>query len=267
MSASIDPTPHIASLPNLRDVGGHATPDGRRVRTGLLYRSAELSQLDGADAVAFAALGIRSVYDLRTRQERELAPDRLPRGSELVCLDLFADSPEASPAELMALLADPPAATAALGRDGSARMFEHKYRELVTLQSARRGFGRLFRDLGSATHRPALVHCTTGKDRTGWAAAALQLLLGVPDETVRDDFLRSNEMLGPWMRPFLDGFAARGGDPAVLVPMLGVSSSYLDTALAEMATTFGSIEGYFADGLGLQPSELTALREAFLEVG
>ncbi len=88
----------IASLPNLRDVGGYSTRDGGRVRTGLLYRSSELSRLDGADAAAFARLRIRAVYDLRTEGERTAQPDRLPPGTEHVVVDVIRDSADATPA-------------------------------------------------------------------------------------------------------------------------------------------------------------------------
>ena len=56
----------IASVPNLRDLGGWPTRTGGRVRWGLVYRSTALSHLAEEDMAAFAALGIRSVYDLRT---------------------------------------------------------------------------------------------------------------------------------------------------------------------------------------------------------
>jgi len=46
-----------------------------------------------------------------------------------------------------------------------------------------------FLDLLSEAHSPAPFHCTTGKDRTGWAAATLLTLLGVPDEKVMREFL------------------------------------------------------------------------------
>jgi protein-tyrosine phosphatase len=56
----------IGAVPNLRDLGGWPTKDGGRVRWGVLYRSTELDKLQGADMDAFAKLGIRTVYDLRT---------------------------------------------------------------------------------------------------------------------------------------------------------------------------------------------------------
>src|SRR5690606_32732553 len=64
----------LATLPNLRDAGGWPTADGRRVRTGVLFRSTALDRLDEADADAVVALGIRSVVDFRTSLERESQP-------------------------------------------------------------------------------------------------------------------------------------------------------------------------------------------------
>ena len=81
----------IMSVPNLRDVGGKPTRDGRIVRTGLLYRSGTLRRLDGADMEAFRQLRLRRVYDLRGAREREFMPDKLPPGTESVSSDVLAD--------------------------------------------------------------------------------------------------------------------------------------------------------------------------------
>ena len=97
----------IASLPNLRDVGGHKTRDGRVVRTGLLYRSGQPVKVAPDDAKKLAALGLKSVYDLRTADERKSAPDELPPGVEATWLDVLADSDGKAPTELRAILRDP----------------------------------------------------------------------------------------------------------------------------------------------------------------
>jgi protein-tyrosine phosphatase len=255
----------LPSAPNLRDVGGWPTRDGRVVVSGALYRSTDLSRLSGADLPALDALGIRSVYDLRTPGEREVAPDRLPPGAEYHALDVLADSTMAVPASLMALLADPPAATEALTGARVRGLFDSAYREIVGLPSARAAYRALFTDLAVAERRPALVHCTTGKDRTGWAVAALLLLLGVPDEEVMAEYLLTNDLLLPALEPVFDQFRDAGGDPAVLVGVFGVDREYLEVGLDEMTRRYASIEGYFADGLGLDQPTIDALHAAFTQ--
>jgi protein-tyrosine phosphatase len=114
---------------------------------------------------------------------------------------------------------------------------------------------------------PALFHCTTGKDRTGWAAAALLLFLGVPQGAVLADYLLSGPRLAPVVRPLIDTFAARGGDPELLRPLLEVRPAYLGAALDEVDRRFGSIEGYFAEGLGLDAATRSTLRDRLVAPG
>lgn len=257
----------IPSIANLRDVGGHLTASGGRVQTGLLYRSAELDHVTDEDAPALDRLGIRTIYDLRTEGERIARPDRIPAGATYRVADVLAGAPGESPAAMQRTFADPVAATRAFGGGRGVAFFRGVYRDLVVLDSARAAYRIVFAGLADPAARPALFHCTTGKDRTGWAAAALLLFLEVPAEVVMDDFLASTRNLGPELQPFLDAFEARGGDPEVLRPLVGVHPEYLEIAIAEVGRVFGSIDGYLADGLGLDADARRRLRTAFVEPG
>ncbi len=253
----------ITGVPNLRDVGGWATPGGK-VRTGQVYRSAEFSGLGGAAADEFAALGVRTVYDLRTADERTANANVLPTGTEYIILDILADRPGAGPAQMLQVLSDPKAAEELLGDGKAVKIFEESYRQFLTLPSATTGYRQFFTMLAEKEHRPALFHCTTGKDRTGWAAASLLLLLGVSDEDVLDDYLLTNESLVPALQPMVDKFASIGGDPQLLAPVIGVRKEYLDAARAEMESRYGNIEGYFSTGLGLSAQTIDALRSGLV---
>jgi protein-tyrosine phosphatase len=255
----------LTAVPNLRDLGGWPTRDGGRVRAGLVYRSTALDKLAGPDMAAFAALGIRTVYDLRTEAERAAQPDQLPPGTAHVVVDVLKGSADAAPAQLFKVLSNPKAAEDMLGGGKGPALFESGYREIVSLPSARAGYHRLFSDLALEQHRPALFHCTTGKDRTGWAAAALLTLLGVPDELVMKEYLLTNAQLLPTEQPLIDRFRAQGGDPAVIGPLLGVAAEYLEAARDEMRSVFGTIEEYFGEGLTIDEGIQKALRAALVE--
>ncbi len=172
----------IASVANLRDIGGYTTRDGAIVRTKLLYRSNQLSRISPNDMKRIAALGLKNEYDLRTAEERAELPDELPPGVNNIWLNVLADSDQSAPAQLGKLLQKPLEANAALGGGKVEDMFEKGYRDFVSLPSARKAYRQLFVDLAKQGSVPALFHCTTGKDRTGWAAAALLALLGVPEQ-------------------------------------------------------------------------------------
>jgi protein-tyrosine phosphatase len=254
----------IASVPNLRDLGGYQTSDGATVAAGLVYRSNQLSGISPSDMDKLAELELKVDYDLRTAEEREKRPDELPPGVEYVWLDVLADSPQAGPAQLEKLMQDPKGANAALGGGKAEEGFKASYREFVSLPSAKLEFRKLFLSLGDEAQLPALFHCTTGKDRTGWAAAALLTLLGVPEDIVMEDYLRSNDYIIPAYREVIDAFVAAGGEEAIPLAILGVKKEYLDAAFDEMGTKYGSIDRYFSEGFGIDVARQQALRDLYL---
>ena len=139
--------PRLQAVPNFRDVGGHLTRDGRRVRRGVLYRSVVLDTATEADLAALAGLGIRTVFDLRTTAEQAHRPDQVPRGATHVALDLLRDSRELDPTEYFAAMQDPPRATLELAGGIVERFYLATYRDMVRLPSARAGYARLFSTL------------------------------------------------------------------------------------------------------------------------
>lgn len=254
----------LATLPNLRDAGGWPTSDGRRVRRGVLFRSTALDRLDGADADAVVALGIRSVVDFRTSLERENQPDRVLEGVRSLLEDVLADSQIAVPAQMAAFFREPAQALAFLESGRGDLAMRSAYREFITLPSAQRGLASFYRLLLEDEHLPVLYHCTTGKDRTGWATAALLTLLGVSEHDVYTEYLLTNEQLLPALEPLFRRFEAHGAPRELLVPVLGVDRSYLDTSFSTVRAEYGTIERYFAEGLGITDSEQAQLRERLL---
>ena len=230
----------------------------------MLYRSAALDRLGGTDALEFERMGIRTIYDFRTEAERAARPDRAPANTRCVAVDLLDGMQGHAPAEIQTAMGDPAIAREVLGDGKGEAMFVAQYRAFVSLDNARNGLGRVFRELADENCRPALIHCMGGKDRTGWAAASLLLFLGVPADLVMADFMASNENLQVMFQSFFDDFAARGGDPDLLGAFLWVRPGYLETALDEVSRSFGTIESYFADGLQLDERTRRALRAAFL---
>lgn len=255
----------LPTIPNFRDVGGHPAGAGSRVRRGLLYRSVALDRASDDDLGFLAVLGVRTVFDLRTAMEQERRPDRLPDGAAHMSLDLLVDSGEADPAAVFALMEDPPHASAELADGGTDRFYLATYRDLVRLPSARTGYARLYRSLAGQDDGAALVHCTTGKDRTGWAVAALLLFLGVRADLVMSEYLVSDLEIRRAFGHVIEEFVARGGHREVIEPLMSVRPSFLDAALDAMHDEFGSIDGYFRRGLRLDDPTLDALRHRFIE--
>ena len=138
------------------------------------------------------------------------------------------------------------------------------YRKFITMDSAHAAYRRFYQGLLGEDSGPALFHCTTGKDRTGWAAASFLSLMGVDRDDVYRDYLETNERLLPALAPIFDKFTAAGGDAELLRPILGVQQQYLDAAFDQVDTTYGSLEAYFATGLGIDDAAQERLRASYL---
>ncbi|OIJ66746.1 tyrosine-protein phosphatase [Streptomyces mangrovisoli] len=239
------------SLHNFRDLGGYRTADGRRVRSGLLYRADSLGRLreGGEDWDRFLALGVRTVIDLRHAWEIE-ARGRVPEhpsftyhnlGIEHRPYDQAALAPDVDPGPYLA----------------------ERYMEV-----AEDGTKEIRRALELVAHAaqsgaPLAFHCASGKDRTGQLAALILGLLGVDEPTIVEDFslteLTTASIVGIWSTrhdgraPTWPGF---GRAPAE------VMRRFLDAFTAR----YGSVEGYVADALELDAGHLAdTLRTHLLE--
>ena len=254
----------IKSVPNLRDLGGYTTSDGSIVASGLVYRSNQLHHINADDMKKLAGLRLKTAFDLRTFDERSSRPGEVPQGVSYSWLDVLADAPQSGPAQLEKLMEEPKKANAELGGGKVEASFEAAYREFVSLPSARLEFRKLFLAMGDRNQLPTLFHCTTGKDRTGWAAAALLTLLGVPEDKVYEDYLRSNDYILPAYKKVIDKFVAAGVDRQIPEAIFGVNKEYLDAAFDEMKKNYGSIEKYFSEGLGIDDDQQKSIRELYL---
>ena len=259
--------PHVArrhvaldGAENFRDLGGYATEDGRHVRWGLFYRSDELSELSDADLETLRRLGVRLVCDFRGESERREAPDRLPS----------APAPAVAELEIWDASFDSGALRESLRRgelDVDLRQLLIEGNRLFATRYADR-YRAMFERLGDAANLPALVHCTAGKDRTGFAAALILRALGVPLETVYEDFLLTNHYTAAkiertlWLVRLSSFFRL---DPERVRPVLGVERAYLDAAFAAIDAQHGSFDAYRREALGLDDARLAAFRALALE--
>ena len=265
----------LAKATNARDLGGYRTTDGRQVRRGRLFRSNTLHRLSDADVAVLGELGLNCVIDFRHPQEKDLVgPDRLPTPApgRLVALPLFDAGHEVFTALSAAFSkaggSDQPELMARLNDNhpggGSAAAMLGLYRWFVTSPLAREAFGAALRLVASPDALPLLYHCTAGKDRTGWLSALTLTALGVDRPTIVADYLHTNDLNAAGNAYVLSVLADRVDDTSVLVPMLEARREYLETAFAQADESYGGMDGYLRDGLGLSDEVRYTLRTALL---
>lgn len=254
----------LATAANMRDLGGLGV-EGGVFASGQVFRSASLSGLSPDDGRHFTSLGIAVVYDLRTSEERETQPDRLPDSARLEVLDVLADASESVAATIGKLRTAPDSMNELLAAGTIQQMLTESYRDFVRLPSATASYRKLFMSLADPLREgAALFHCTAGKDRTGWAAAALLMLLGADEQTIHADYLQTNDDLLPTLEPLIMSAIAKGVDGDLMRDAFGVRVSYLEATLEEIDSRYGNIERYFSSGLGLSAQTIDSMRERFV---
>ncbi len=143
-----------------------------------------------------------------------------------------------------------------LDRDHLREHMIASYRGYVT--DAAETFGDAIHAIATAGERAVLVHCTAGKDRTGFLVALLQRALGASEDAVIADYLRTN---ADWDRASVVGRLPLHDD--AIEPILVADADYLSAAFEEIVRVHGSIENFvFRATRGrIRPEDLAHLTE------
>ena len=238
---------NLAGASNFRDLGGYPGKDGRAVRWRQIFRSNHLGHLTEADIGVLRSLGLKRAFDLRGAEERAAAVCAF----EAIAVHSLPIEPTVV-AELQALLD----AGSPLSSTEAADAMRNSYRSYVRQNTPR--FRTLFTHL-LEDHVPLVIHCTAGKDRTGFASALILHALGVPDDLIAQDYLLTNR--------YYRRDPSTGTDlpEEVRLVLTSVEASFLAASFDVIRADYGDLQGYFREGLGVGPRERAGLEACYLE--
>ena len=237
----------LAGASNFRDLGGYPTKDGRTVRWRQIFRSNHLGHLTSDDVTIVRGLGVKSAFDFRGTAERTEAQCIVP--------EISVHSLPVEPTVVAALRAIAAAGTP-LATSHGVEVMRDSYRGYVQQNTPR--YRALFAHLLEDT-APLVIHCTAGKDRTGFACALVLRSLGVADDVIAEDYLLTNR--------FYRRDPTAGTDlPNDVRQAIGsVDASFLAAGIEAVSADYGDLESYFSDGLGLGARERATLEARYLE--
>jgi protein-tyrosine phosphatase len=253
---------------NFRDLGGYETDDGRTVKWGQVYRSGRLSKLTDHDLVHLESLGIRTVVNLLTEDDIEVyGRNRLPIGAREASMPIDSDTAT----ELANLTNDALKSGDFSMIPGELNSDIHR----ILIHDGQQQYAALLREIANLANRPLVFHCSHGVHRTGTGAAILRSPLGVPWETVREDYLLSNTYRHDEVRRRLVQLRQLAAEKQGIVPeevdmgnmeaFLIQDGSYIDASYDEIIKVNGSRSEYISEGLGLTESVLIPLQESLLD--
>ena len=256
--------PGLSGVRNFRDVGGLPTEDGRQVRRGRLFRSGHLAHATEEDAKFLASLGLHTIFDFRNAADIGLeGPDvelpgvrnlNLPLTDPAHGAEFWTMVRDGDLDQLRSLLADGKAANRMIG----------SYRVIIRTRTTEHA--RVLREL-TEDSMPALMHCAAGKDRAGLSMAVTLLALGVERDAILADYLESSALHRRY-KVRRSGSAAKAYSPEVmelLDPLFDARAEYLAAAFDTIEETWGGVDAYLQEGLGLTPQARERLRERLLD--
>ena len=253
---------NFEGIANFRDLGGYQTDDGRRVQWGRLYRAGTFSASSAADLSNLAQLQLNTLIDFRSAAEKTEEPNRLPDPVEfeIVEIPILDEGNKTLVDDIMARIDsgnfddfDPDLAMVQANRQFASE-FTPQFRQFMAAVLAADG-------------APVVWHCSAGKDRTGFAAAILLRVLGVPQDVVMQDYMASAENALEARRSQLLLLRVFKGEEAAdkLAVMMGVEEAWLRAAFEEIDAQWGNFDNYVRQGLELQPADIARLRQTLLQ--
>ncbi|GHJ48027.1 protein-tyrosine-phosphatase [Catellatospora sp. TT07R-123] len=192
---------------NARDVGGLPTVDGGRVRDGALLRSDRHDRMTEATVRAVRAAGVNRILDLRWSWECAEFPSPFAGDDRYRHTPLLNDVLDYVP---------PP--------DGYVPMLDHNQARI----------GAAFRAVAEAPPGAVLIHCHSGRDRTGVLVALLLRVAGVGEEDVAADYALTDRCAPAPMLKTLAHLEQRHGGAEAYLAGAGVTAAELDAVRARL---------------------------------
>lgn len=273
---------NFENIANARDLGGIVCADGKRVKPGVLLRSANLSLATENDVSQLQKMNLRLVCDLRMEKERVGALDVEIPGAKNVAFDVLKfvsaipsnmDHPEAktffkalTPKLYNGLVAEKLCDFVQTGvMDAPVSKL---YVGLVAKRESQQEYARMLDCILETQGGAVLWHCSQGKDRAGMASVYILSILGASRESILADYCHSGDSYASMMA-LTESVAAKKNLDAVklgvLKAMVSVNENLLIQAFDFIDAQFGSMDVYLEKALGMTSEKVHLFRKYYLE--
>lgn len=266
----------VQGIVNARDLGGYVMQDGRKVRDGLLLRSAHLAEATDADLQYLSQLPTAAVIDMRKEDEKKGKVDRTVPGAKYVPLQIDATGNAGAGMtekekkkftghkkfEVKKII------VAAAFNKKAKEVAREMYPILLFRPESQEQFAAFFRHVLAAEKGAVLYHCSQGKDRTGIASALLLAALGADRDTIVSDFDATNKVYESDVKKFTVLVRLLGGkdeEVGVVKAFLGCNTDNFIRALDRIDREYGSLDAYLHGPMGLTDEDIRTLRARYLE--
>jgi len=246
---------NIPGIQNFRDLGGYPSYSTKKnVRWGMLYRSAEIDSLEDSSIGELKNLGIKTIIDLRSLGEVDRQTN-LQRDFDVVHIPVSIDGVESLLKEVH---------EQKIKSDTIYRVMEQMNRELTSKFD--KEYRQVFDILLDKGNYPVVIHCSSGKGRTGVVSALILAVLGVDEETIMEDYCLSNDYFNiPAASEYAYHLPAHSQE--AITTVFSAREDFLNAAREEAERRYGDMGTYLQKGIGLTKDEIKRLRSMLLVDG
>lgn len=261
---------NLKSVGNARELGGYINNEGKRVKRGILLRTAALSKISSEDIKHLTEdYHLSVIADLRMTYEVAPKPDPVIEGVRYVNLhvineDLFKKELEkklefeGNAIERLRLIVE------------SGLMAQDMYVSFLSETSGKNAYREFFKELlNLPSGHSLLFHCSQGKDRTGCAAMLILSALGVSEEIIMKDYLLTNtfnaDSINAQRKMLLSNGIKESELDKYMIVLDEVNPILMNTVMSWLKENYGSPVGYIINELGITEEEIETLKAKFLE--
>lgn len=244
---------NIHGIQNFRDLGGYKSSEtGREVRWGMIYRSAQIDSIPPCSRQELANIGIRTIIDLRSEEECHNSPQLNDERFKVLHIPILSGNVESILQGIQ---------KRKIETDTVYKLIEQINRDLVT--NYRPEFKQIFTYLLDPAHYPAVIHCTSGKGRTGVVSALLLAALGVNEDIIMKDYRLSNDYFNiPKASKYAYNLPTNSQE--AITTIYSAKEDFLNAAKEQIEMEYGDIQTYLKKGIGLSAEEIEQLRSILL---
>ncbi len=258
----------IKNVAYIHDLGNTKTSDGHLLKEHLLFRSANLGEIDekGIDYL-FNVYRVRHVFDLRTDDEILHKPeDFISPKIDYIHLSLVPNdlNPAVTKENRVKILND----LCALPGGMRGHILE-LYRFVVDNEMSKNGLKTIFKTLlANEKEEGYLFHCTQGKDRTGIVIYMILSALGVDENTILKIYLSFNKRARFKRVAFFLGMNIRFlslTKATALNATLTARKAYFREFTGVLNNKYGGVINYLKTEIGLKDDDFIKLKQIYLK--
>ncbi|MEG0479978.1 MAG: tyrosine-protein phosphatase [Clostridium sp.] len=245
----------LDNIHNMRDIGKIQSRCGKKVSSGLIYRTDRLSFAGEDDLEKIKKLGIKTSVDLRENRAFETRPNKLPSNVKYIHIPIFE---KVSNKVKWAML---------FSRNSLDRIFSDDY--IYQVEHCAKSYGRALEVISDYNNLPLMYNCTSGKDRTGILTALILMIIGIDEDAIVRDYSLSNYNYDNIYKAFEKNYGKRinklCNSVGELGLVVGVNPKWMIRTIDYIKDNYGTIDYYLLSKAKLSSESIDKIRYNLLE--